>query len=229
MNDSSSKQRFDTVVIGGGQAGLAVGYYLARQGRDFLILDAHDRIGTSWRKRWDSLRLFTPTRYSSLPGMPFPAPTSAFLTKDEAADYLEAYAARFHLPVCLGTVVDRLNREGDSYLLTTGGQRLEAKHVVVATGAFQHPNVPAFASRLDPAIAQFHSSAYCHVHQLQEGDALVVRAGNSGAEIALELARTRRTWLAGRDTGRLPKRYPPLVALAHMAAGPTGCATRFDS
>jgi putative flavoprotein involved in K+ transport len=211
MNVSSSEQRFDTVVVGGGQAGLAVGYYLARQGRDFVILEAHDRIGASWRKRWDSLRLFTPTRYSSLPGMPFPAPANAFLTKDEVADYLEAYAARFHLPVRLGTEVDRLSREDNRYLLTAGDQRLEAGHVVVATGAFQHPNVPAFAVRLDPAIAQIHSNAYRHPHQLQEGDALVVGAGNSGAEIALELAQTRRTWLAGRDTGRLPKRHPPLV------------------
>jgi putative flavoprotein involved in K+ transport len=211
MNVSSGKQRFDTIVIGGGQAGLAVGYYLARQGRDFVILDANNRTGASWRKRWDSLGLFTPTRYSGLPGMPFPAPANAFLTKDEVADYLEAYAARFHLPVRLGTVVDRLSREDNRYILTTGGQRLEAGHVVVATGAFQHPNVPAFADRLDPAIAQFHSNAYRHPHQLQQGDALVVGAGNSGAEIALELAQTRRTWLAGRDTGRLPKTYPPLV------------------
>jgi len=211
MNVSSSEQRFDTVVIGGGQAGLAVGYYLARQGREFVILDANDRIGASWRKRWDSLRLFTPTRYNGLPGMPFPAPANAFLTRDEVADYLEAYAARFHLPVRLGTVVDTLSREADHYLLTTGDQRLEAEHVVVATGAFQHPNVPSFADRLDPAIAQFHSNEYRHPTQLQEGAALVVGAGNSGAEIALEVAQTRRTWLAGRDTGRLPKTYPPVI------------------
>ncbi len=211
MNVSSSKQRFDTVVVGGGQAGLAVGYYLARQGRDFVILDANDRIGASWRKRWDRLQLFTPARYSSLPGMPFPAPADAFLTKDEVADYLEAYAARFHLPVWLDAVVDTLSREADRYLLTMGGHRLEAEHVVVATGAFQHPKVPAFAGRLDPAIAQVHSNEYCHPTQLQQGAALIVGAGNSGAEIALEVAQTRRTWLAGRDTGRLPKTYPPLV------------------
>src|SRR5258708_21675450 len=211
MSVSSNKQRFDTIVIGGGQGGLAVGYYLARQGRDFVILDASDRIGASWRRRWDSLRLFTPTRYSSLPGMPCPAPANAFLTKDEVADYLEAYAARFHLPVRLGTVVDTLSREADRYLLTTGDERLEAGLGVVATGAFQHPNVPAFAGGLDPAIAEVHSNAYRHPYQLQEGDALVVGAGNSGAEIALEVAQTRRTWLAGRDTGHLPKTYPPLI------------------
>ncbi len=211
MSFSSSEQRFDTVVIGGGQSGLAVGYYLARQGRDFVILDANDRIGASWRKRWDSLRLFTPARYSSLPGMPFPAPAGAFLTKDEVADYLEAYVARFHLPVRLDAVVDTLSRKADRYLLTTGGHRLEAEHVVVATGAFQHPKVPAFAGLLDPAIAQFHSNEYRHPTQLQQGDALIVGAGNSGVEIALEVAQTRRTWLAGRDTGHLPKIYPLVI------------------
>ncbi len=211
MSFSSSEQRFDTVVIGGGQSGLAVGYYLARQGRDFVILDANDRIGASWRKRWDSLKLFTPARYSSLPGMPLPAPADAFLTKDEVADYLEAYVARFHLPVRLDAVVDTLSRKADRYLLTTGGHRLEAEHVVVATGAFQHPKVPAFAGLLDPAIAQFHSNEYRHPTQLQQGDALIVGAGNSGVEIALEVAQTRRTWLAGRDTGHLPKIYPLVI------------------
>ncbi len=187
MSFSSSEQRFDTVVIGGGQSGLAVGYYLARQGRDFVILDANSRIGASWRQRWDSLRLFTPTRYSSLPG-------DAFLTRDKVADYLEAYAARFNLPVQLDAMVDSLIREADRYLLTMGGHRLEAEQVVVATGAFQHPRVPTFASKLDLAIAQIHSNAYRHPKQLREGDVLIVGAGNSGAEIALELAQTRRSW-----------------------------------
>src|SRR5213592_4524859 len=117
MNVSSSEQRFDTVVIGGGQSGLVVGYYLARQGREFVILDANDRIGASWRKRWDSLRLFTPARYSSLPGMPFPAAPDAFLTKDAVADYLEAYAARFELPIRLNARIGTLSREGARYLL----------------------------------------------------------------------------------------------------------------
>ena len=210
MNVSSNEQRFNTVVIGGGQSGLAVGYYLAMQGREFVILDANDCIGASWRKRWDSLRLFTPARYSSLPGMPSPS-ADAFLTKDEVADYLEAYATRFHLPVRLGTVVDTLTREVDRYLLTMGDHRLAADNVVVATGAFQRPKLPAFAYELDPAIAQVHSNAYHNPTQLQEGNVLVVGAGNSGAEIALEVAQTRRTWLSGRDTGHLPKTYPPII------------------
>jgi putative flavoprotein involved in K+ transport len=211
MNSSNREERFDTVVIGGGQAGLSIGYYLARQGRDFVILEANDRVGASWRRRWDSLRLFTPARYSSLPGMHIPAQATTFLTKDAVADYLEAYAAHFHLPVRLNTVVNRLSREGDCYLLTLGDHRLETEHVVVATGTFQHPKVPAFSGLLDSAIAQFHSNEYRRPNQLQEGDALVVGAGNSGAEIALELAKTRRTWLAGRNTGHLPKHYPLLI------------------
>src|SRR5690242_5679508 len=125
MNETNNKQqRFDTVVIGGGQAGLAVGYYLSLQGRDFVILEAHHRIGTSWRKRWDSLKLFTPAWISSLPGMPLSAPTDAFLTKDEIANYLETYTSHFHLPIQLNTTVDTLAREGEHYLLTVGDQQL---------------------------------------------------------------------------------------------------------
>jgi putative flavoprotein involved in K+ transport len=202
----TSKHRFDTVVIGGGQAGLAVGYHLAHQERDFVILDAASRVGDAWRRRWDSLRLFTPARYSGLPGMPFPAPDGYFPTKDEMADYLEAYAARFALPVRLGVRVDALTREDGRYRLSAGAECLAADRVVVATGPFQQPHIPAFASELDPQIVQLHSSAYRNPDQLQEGGVLVVGAGNSGAEIALELAATRRTYLSGRDTGRIPLR-----------------------
>jgi len=211
MKFTNSEQQFDTIVIGGGQAGLSIGYYLARQGREFVILDANDRIGASWRKRWDSLRLFTAARYSSLPGMPFPAPPDVFPTKDVVADYLETYAARFQLPVRLNALVDTLSREDDRYILNLGDQQLEAEHVVVATGAFQHPKVPAFTGLLAPTIAQLHSSEYINPFQLKEGCVLVVGAGNSGAEIALEVANGRRTWLAGRNTGHLPKTYPPII------------------
>jgi putative flavoprotein involved in K+ transport len=197
-------QRLDTVVIGGGQAGLATGYHLTRHGTDFVILDAGQRVGTAWRHRWDSLRLFTPARFNQLPGMRFPAPGGYFPTKDEMADYLEAYAARFDLPVELGVRVDQLGRDGDRYLITAGHRSLEARHVVVATGAATTPRVPAFAAQLDPAIVQLHSADYRNPGRLREGAVLVVGAGNSGAEIALELARTHRIWLAGRDTGRIP-------------------------
>lgn len=198
-------ERVDTIVIGGGQAGLAMGYYLARQGCNFVILDAHKRIGNSWRTRWDSLRLFTMARYDGLPGMPFPAPWNHLPSKDEMADYLEAYAAHFHLPVRLNTPVDALDRDGQRYLVTAGDQCFEARRVVVATGPFHMPRIPTFASMLDPAIQQFHSRAYRHPDQLPDGDVLVVGMGNSGVEIALELAQTRRTWLSGQATGHLPQ------------------------
>lgn len=191
-------------MIGGGQAGLAVGYELSRHGRDFVILDAGQSIGHAWRMRWDSLRLFTPACFTHLPDMPFPARGNYLPTKDEMADYLEAYAARFALPVQLGVRVDKLVRDEDRYLITAGTRRLEARHVVVATGANAIPLVPAFASQLDPAIHQLHSVAYRNPGQLREGAVLVVGAGNSGAEIALDLASSHRTWLAGRDIGHVP-------------------------
>jgi putative flavoprotein involved in K+ transport len=206
MDDASGSEQFETVIIGGGQAGLSVGYHLARRGRRFVILDANQRIGDAWRKRWDSLRLFTPARYNGLPGWPFPAPAWSFPTKDEMADYLEAYAARFDLPVRTGLRVDRLSREADRYVVAAGTNRLEADHVVVAAGAYQRPRIPAFAPELDPGILQLHSSQYRDPSQLQEGGVLVVGAANSGAEIALEVSRDHRTWLSGRHPGREPYR-----------------------
>jgi putative flavoprotein involved in K+ transport len=198
--------RFETVVIGGGQAGLATGHQLAGRGLPFVILEANDRIGDSWRKRWDSLRLFTPARYNSLPGMPFPASSLHYPTKDETADYLEAYAAKFGLPVRTGVTVDRLSTEEDRFVVAAGDLRLEADNVVVASGAYHTPRVPAFAHELDPAIVQLHSSQYRNPSQLREGGVLVVGAGNSGAEIAMEVSRHHRTWLSGRDTGQEPTR-----------------------
>lgn len=197
-------ERVDTVVIGGGQAGLATGYYLTQQGRDFVILEAGLRIGEAWRKRWESLRLFTPASFDGLPGMPFPARRGYFPTKDEMADYLAAYAARFELPVQLGMRVDELSRAGNCYLITAGARLLEANHVVVATGATTTPNVPPFADQLSPAITQMHSVEYRDPGQLRDGPVLIVGAGNSGAEIALDLASRHRVWLAGRDVGRIP-------------------------
>src|ERR671913_1528216 len=203
---------FETVIIGGGQAGLSVGYHLKRQGRPFVILDANELIGDAWRKRWDSLRLFTPARYNGLTGWRFPAPAVSFPTKDEMADYLESYAARFELPVRTGVEVNGLFREGDRFIITSGDRRFEAHHVVVATGTNQVPKVPAFADELRSSIVQLHSSQYHRPSQLQEGAVLVVGAGNSGAEIALEVAREHPTRLSGRDTGHLPFRIDGAVA-----------------
>jgi putative flavoprotein involved in K+ transport len=202
---SDSVHHFDTVVIGGGQAGLAMGYYLIQQDRDFVILDASERVGDTWRNRWESLRLFSSAQYSSLPGLSFPASDDYFPTKDEMAEYLEAYAARFNLPIRLDIKVNSLSRNSEHYVIDADSQRVLADHVVVATGPFHHPNVPAFADELNPALTQIHSSEYQTPDQLPDDDVLVVGAGNSGAEIAVELAATgRRTYLSGRDTGHIP-------------------------
>jgi putative flavoprotein involved in K+ transport len=198
-------ERFDTIVIGGGQAGLAVGYYLKKHGRPFVILDSNDRIGGSWRTRtWDSLRLFTPARYDGLPGWPFPAPGWSFPTAQETADYLEAYATRFDLPVETGMTVDRLVEDGGRFVVQCGERRFEADRVVVATGFYGKPSVPDFARELDPRIVQMHSSEYRDPSQLRPGGVLLVGAGNSGADIGMEVSATHRTWLSGRDKGQVP-------------------------
>ena len=199
-------EQIETVIVGGGQAGLSVGYYLQQQGRDFVILDAHERIGDAWRKRWDSLRLFTPARYSGLAGMPFPAPAFVYPTKDAMADYLASYATRFKLPVKQSIRVDKLSKQGDRFVVAAGDLRFEAENVVVATGGYPGPRIPAFARELDPAIRQLHSSEYRRPSQLQAGGVLVVGAGNSGAEIALDVSRSHRTWLSGRHPGNEPTR-----------------------
>jgi putative flavoprotein involved in K+ transport len=209
---SDGAERFETVIIGGGQAGLAAGYHLAERDVPFVILDAGERVGDSWRNRWDSLRLFTPARFNGLPGMRFPAPDWTFPTKDEFADYLEAYADRFELPVRTGVSVNALRREGDRYVVTSGERRFEADRVVVATGSFRIPKVPGFAFHLDPGIVQLHSSEYRNPGQLASGDVLVVGVGNSGAEITAEVARSHSTWLSGKESGQIPLRHGPATA-----------------
>ena len=205
-------ERIETLVIGGGQAGLSVGYHLAKRGRPFLILDANQRIGDSWRQRWDSLRLFTPARWDSLDGMPFPAPSQSFPTKDAMADYLESYAAHFRLPVRNGMRVERLFRDGGTYIAATRTRTFIADHVVVAMSSFQTPRVPAFGAELRADIVQLHSRDYKNPSQLRDGGVLIVGAGNSGAEIAMDLASRHRIWMAGRDTGEIPFRINSLAA-----------------
>ncbi|HEY6686033.1 MAG TPA: NAD(P)/FAD-dependent oxidoreductase [Propionibacteriaceae bacterium] len=199
-------EQVKTLVVGGGQAGLATGYYLAKFGQSFLILDANQRTGDSWRKRWDSLQLFTPAHLSSLPGLNLPGSRSRCPTKDEMADYLEAYAAKFDLPIRRGLSVDSVSKTNDHFMISVGDHHFKAENVVLATGGYQAPYVPNFSAQLDPGITQLHSSNYRRPSQLADGDVLVVGAANSGADIALEISATHRTWLSGRHPGSEPTR-----------------------
>ncbi len=212
MNRQYELQPIHTIVIGGGQAGLAVGYHLAKRGIPFLILDANQQVGDSWRNRWDSLRLFTPARYAGLPGLRFPGRGDITPSKEQTADYLTEYARHFNLPIQNGVRVDRLWKEGDRFVMTAGKQRFEAENVVVAMANYQVPKVPAFAKSLDPDIVQLHSYEYRNPTQLQSGGVLVVGLGNSGGDIAIEVARSHPTWLAGKESGAIPVRIDTFFA-----------------
>ncbi|MCI0635042.1 MAG: NAD(P)/FAD-dependent oxidoreductase [Actinobacteria bacterium] len=206
----------ETLVIGGGQAGLAMGYQLSRRDLSYKIVDANPRVGDAWRNRWDSLRLFTPNRLNRLPGMRFPGYHFGFPSKNEFADYLESYARRFDLQVETGIKIERLGREGDRFVASSGDRRFEADNVVIAMSSWQRPRVPDHASELDPSIVQLHVGEYKNPDQLQEGDVLVVGAGNSGAEVAIELARTHNVFLSGPSTGAIPFRPESVIARVLM-------------
>ncbi len=203
---NGEREHLNTLVIGGGQAGLAVGFHLKRAGIPFLIVDANQRTGDSWRHRWDSLRLFTPNRFNSLPGMPIPGADWGFPTKDELADYLESYASHFGLPIRHGVRVEHLAREGDRFVARARDEVYEAENVVVAMANFQKPKYPGFADDLDPSIVQLHVADYENPRQLQDGDVLVVGMGNSGAEIAKELIQDRRVFISGEPSAVQPFR-----------------------
>lgn len=211
--EASPHTPLDAIVIGAGQAGLAVGFHLARRGARFLILDSAPEIGHSWAGRWDSLRLFTPAEYSGLPGMAFPAHPGTYPGKDAVARYLRAYAARFDLPVMLNTRVlrvDRTEQRDSVFRVATSQGTLTARQVVVATGPFQQPVMPAPAAGFAPEVTQLHSSAYrnpTHLPRAAAGKVLVVGAGNSGLQIALEIARTHEVHLAvGTRRPTVPQR-----------------------
>ncbi len=202
----------ETVIIGAGQAGLSTAYHLTKQGRDCVVLDRNQRIGDGWRQQWDSLRLYSPAKYDGLPGMAFPAEAWSFPGKDDVADYLEAYAPRFEIPVRLGVRVSRVSArgnpaDGEGFVVETDTGPLHCENVVVATGTFgRTPSVPAFAQDLDPSILQLHSSEYRRPGQLRDGATLVVGASHSGSDIAYEVGATRPTTLVGRDCGEIPVR-----------------------
>jgi putative flavoprotein involved in K+ transport len=207
----NSERRTEVIVVGGGQAGLAAGYYLSRAEIPFLILDAGPRLGDSWRRRWDSLKLFTVARYSTLPGLEFPGDPEHFPGKEEVADYLEAYAREFELPVRLSSQVTSLEPSNGGYRIETscpyGLGPYEANQVIVASGAYQRPFTPTIAEKLGDQVNQLHSAEYRNPEQVPTGDVLVVGAANSGAGIAEDLAQSHRVYLSrGTRIPRLPRR-----------------------
>ena len=204
---AETEQAYDVIVVGAGQAGLAIGHFLARDGRRFVILDRADSIGAAWRARWESLTLFTPRRYDGLPGLDFPGDREGYPSRDEVVAYLEAYAERFALPVELGREVRRLSAVDSRFALDTDGRTMRADHVVVATGPFQEPFVPELARRLSPEVVQMHSTGYRRPGDVPEGTVLIVGGGNTGFQVAEELSATHEAHLAvGSRQTPLPQR-----------------------
>ena len=207
MTAEDGSTSFDVVVIGASQAGLAIGCHLARRGVRFVILDAGSEVGQVWRSRWDSLALFTPGQYSGLPGMAFPSPKDTYPSKDDVATYLQSYVSAFDLPVKLNAKVISLTAREGKYLVRTADAGFTADQVVVATGPFQVPFVPPIVGDLDSTVFQIHSADYRNPGQLPDGEVLVVGGGNSGFQIAEELAATRKVTLAvGQRVPSLPQR-----------------------
>ena len=205
--ERDSGDRFEVAVIGAGQAGLAVGYFLAKEGRNFTILEASDSIGSAWRTRWDSLVLFTPRRYDSLPGLPFPGDPDGYPGRDEVTSYLDEYASTFELPVALNSPVQSVAPADGGFIVNLGARTIEADQVVIATGPFQVPNVPAFATDLAPEVVQMHSTGYRRPSDVPEGTVVVVGGGNTGFQIARELSATHSVHLAiGSRQTPLPQR-----------------------
>ncbi|MFO7934726.1 MAG: NAD(P)/FAD-dependent oxidoreductase [Bacteroidales bacterium] len=190
--------------MGAGQSGLAAAYYLKKANEDFIILEIEDQAGSSWRNRWDSLRLFTPAQHDSLPGFPFPSARGTLPTKNEMADYLSDYIEKYSLPDEFGTKVIELDKTKEGYLILTSKGNINADNVIVATGTNPYAYIPAFAAELDKNIVQIHSSDYKNPLLFPAQDTLVVGAGTSGMEIAIELSKSRPTMISGKGTPHIP-------------------------
>jgi putative flavoprotein involved in K+ transport len=173
-------ERVEVVVVGAGQAGLAMGYFLARQKRQFVIFEAGESVAAAWRVRWDSLKLFTPRRYNSLLGLDFPGEADGYPGRDEVVAYLEEYARRFELPVVVDSPVRSVTRSDDGFVMDVRDRTIVADQVVIATGPFQMPRVPEFADRLDGHVVQLHSTAYRRPTDIPAGTVAVVGGGNTG-------------------------------------------------
>jgi putative flavoprotein involved in K+ transport len=207
LTEEGSPEHLDVAVVGGGQAGLAMGYYLRERGLRFVIFERGGSIAPAWRERWDSLTLFTPRRYSALPGLPFPGDPDGYPTRDEVIAYLERYAETFELPIELNREVHRVSQEGGRFVLEMEGRRATADQVVVATGPFQTPFVPELAQDVDPGLWQAHSTGYRKPADVPEGTVLVVGGGNTGFQIAKELSATHKVLLSvGSKQKPLPQR-----------------------
>jgi putative flavoprotein involved in K+ transport len=207
LAEDSSREDLEVAVVGGGQAGLAMGYYLRQHGLRFAIFERGDSIAPAWRERWDSLTLFTPRRYSALPGLPFPGDPDGYPTRDEVIAYLEQYAATFEPPIELNSEVRRLSDAAGRLALEVDGRTVTADQVVVATGPFQTPFVPTLAQDFDPSVWQVHSTGYRKPGDVPEGAVLVVGGGNTGFQIAKELSATNKVFLSvGSKQTPLPQR-----------------------
>lgn len=202
---SSDKKHWGTIIIGGSQSGLATGYYLKKIQEDFIILESSDNIGHAWTRRWDSLKLFSPPSYNRLPGWSYSSQKGGPDTKDEMASYLKAYAQKQDLPVICSTKVTAITKTGRYFTLTTRADSFTADRVVVATGAHQFPYIPQFAGEIDKNIFQLHSDDYRNPTALPPGDVLVVGSAISGMQIALELAKTRKTVISGKPSYTIPR------------------------
>jgi putative flavoprotein involved in K+ transport len=205
---SQATDEVEVAVIGGGQTGLAIGYFLKRQGRRFVILERADAIAPAWRDRWESLTLFTPRRYSALPRLAFPGDPEGYPSRDEVIAYLERYAERFELPVELNSEVTQLGRgEDERFRLEVDARTITAEQVVVATGPFQTPYVPRLAEKLSENVFQTHAVGYRRPDDVPQGAVVVVGGGNTGFQIAKELSATHTVVLSiGSRQNPLPQR-----------------------